>query len=140
VNRARLACGLACAAGFFTLPLYPLVITVGYLAGGERPPGGAAELGYDWLSSSVMWASAIGVGLAAAGFALGWLYRRDVEVRGVAADDDAGLARAGELIGAGVVVLGLFLLIGTILHHQNSAAAAAASGGGGAANGGDQPR
>ncbi len=127
MNRARVACAASCAAGFFTLPLYPLSITLGWFGVGERAPGDTTGLGLEWLSSSVMWASAVGLALAVFGFALGWWHRREVEVRGVEPDRDMALARAGELLGAGVAIVALFLLLGTVMHHGTRVAAAAAA-------------
>lgn len=127
MNRAKLACTASCAAGFFTLPFFPLVITLGFVAGGEVDPGAPGGVGWEWLAAMVMWASAAGLALGLTGFALGWLYRRELELRHTAGLTDGGLARAGELLGAGVSLLALFLLMGSIMHAGNQAAATAAA-------------
>ena len=110
-SRARWACGLVVAAGFFTLPFNGLIVLYGFWVGNLIP------LGTGWIEESAAWgAYLLATLLAFTGFGLGWWHRREIEVR-QAPPVDAGLARAGELLGAIVGLLALFLLTGTALQR-----------------------
>jgi len=107
-SRARWACGLSVAAGFFTLPLMVPLVLVGHWTQDLGPVGNAVmEALGAWLGC------AIAAVLAIAGFTLGWVHRRDIEVRG-APPVDAGLARAGEILGALVGLVAFALLTGLL--------------------------
>lgn len=106
--RARLACGLSVAAGFFTLPLLVPLVLLGMAAADLGRAGNVAiEIAAGWLGY------AIALALASAGFVLGWAHRRAIEVHR-APPIDAGLARAGEILGALVGLVAFALLYGAL--------------------------
>jgi hypothetical protein len=94
------------AAGFCTFPVVVPLVLLGWAAKDFGHVG-------NWLVAAMAsWlGNGIAIALAGTGFVLGWWHRREIEVRG-APPVDAGLARAGEILGAVVGLYALALLLG----------------------------